>query len=409
MARILMIAYTTYVNDARVKRHARALADRGDHIDLLCLDNPQSGLRAGVNVIGLKIRQYRGDRPASYLRSYIRFFATASKTALKLGLGRPYDVIIVCTMPDAAVLCALPLKFLGSRVLLDIHDTMPELYREKFRGRRGAFGAHVLGIVELASTWFADRVLAVHELHRLRLKRAGVKAEKIAVVLNVPDQRIFNASRPAVVSREEFTVVCHGTITERLGLDVAIRAMAILRPSWPQVKLLAIGAGDYLEECKSLAARLELTDTVRFHAPVALEQLPELLRPAALGLVPNRASSATHLMLPVKLLEYAALGVPVVAARLQTIEHYFSEAAVRFFEPGDPADLAAAIADLNLHPHRREQLSENAIRTMQLISWPQQRDHYYEAIDSLLERGRGGDVDEVLDGTESLKRQRPGS
>ena len=391
-----MIAYTTYVNDGRVKRHARTLAERGDHVDVLCLRNSQEGEREGVNVIGLKLPRYRGDKQTSYVRSYLRFFVVASAVALRLALKQKYDVVIVCTMPDAAVLCAIPLKLMGSKVVLDMHDTMPELYREKFRGKRGALGARLLQLEELASTWLAHRVLAVHELHRARLEDAGVKADKIAVVLNVPDLKIFGAAANNGHNPSgQFTVVCHGTIAERLGLDVAIGAMTILRDRRLAVRLWVVGAGDYLNHCKVLAAKLDLQEMVQFLPPVPLEELPEVLRHASLGLIPNRASSATHLMLPVKLLEYVTIGIPVVAARLRTIQHYFDDSALRFFEPGDPADLAAAIEDLYLHPAYRKSLAENARRTVNRIDWPHQRDHYFEAIDSLLRRDHRARMSEL--------------
>ena len=171
MARILLIAYTTYVHDGRVKRHAEALADRGDHIDVVCLDSGHNGVIDGVNVMGLKMPRYRGNSRSSYVRSYLKFFARASWAALRRSLVERYDVVIVCTMPDAAVLCALPAKLLGSRVVLDIHDTMPELYQDKFGGRRGAIGARLLMLEERSSAGCADRVLAVHALHRARLSR----------------------------------------------------------------------------------------------------------------------------------------------------------------------------------------------------------------------------------------------
>lgn len=89
-------------------------------------------------------------------------------------------------------------------------------------------------------------------------------------------------------------------------------------------------------------------------------------------------------MLPVKLLEYAALGIPVIAARLRTIEHYFDQSCLRFFDPGDSDDLACAIDDLYRSPARRRRLAENARRIMEIVNWQNQRECYYAAIDSVL-------------------------
>lgn len=386
MARILVIAYTTYAFDGRVKRHAEALAERGDEVDVLCLDSEHDGMRNGVNVIGLRIPRYRGASRSSYVRSYLRFFATASWVALRLSLKRRYDVAVVCTMPDAAVLCALPTRLVGTRILLDIHDTMPELYRAKFGGRRGALGARLLMIEELFSARCADAVLAVHELHRRRLVTAGLAEAKVRVVMNVPDPAVYRLAHQRNLSHGDFNLVCHGTITRRLGLDVAIEAVAIARDRMPGLRLIVIGSGDYQEDAKKLVRRLNLDGHVCFERPVPTEQLPELLARAHVGLVPNLENSATHLMLPVKLLDYAALGIPTIASRLRTIEHYFGTGAVRMFEPGRPARLAAAIEELYRNQALRLELVRNAHRVIERIGWAKQRREYYRAIDSLLSR-----------------------
>lgn len=388
MARVLMIAYTTYVHDARVKRHAQALAARGDQVDLLCLHNSQNGLDHGVNVIGLNIRRYRGSSRASYLRSYLRFFAAATWQAFVRGRRHRYDLALVCTMPDLAVLCAMPARLMGAKVVLDIHDTMPELYRDKFGGRRGALGAKLLRLQERASAGLADRVLAVHEPHRQRLIAAGIAADKISVVLNVPDPHIFAPLPRSAANGERFTIVCHGTMAPRLGVEVAIEAMARLRERLPGARLRLIGGGDYVEGLRQRVAQRGLAPWVEFHAPVPLEALPELLNQADVGLVPNRKSSATDLMLPVKLMEYAALGIPVVAARLRTIEYYFDEQAVRFFSPGDADELAAALAELQARPQLRHSLAEHARQVLERVNWSAQRERYYQAIDSLLPNRR---------------------
>ena len=384
MARFLMIAYTTYMHDGRVKRHAEALAERGDHVDVICLATDERPIANGVNVIGLPMPRYRGASKSAYLRSYMRFFSMAAQRAFRMSLKERYDVVIVCTMPDAVIVCAILPKFLGSKVVLDVHDTMPELYRDKFGGARGAAGAKLLMLEERVSSWWADRVLAVHDLHRDRLEKAGVAGDKIHVVMNSPDTRIFDLHKNGDSRSNEFTLMCHGTVTQRLGLDLAISAVASLRSEIPELRLKVIGEGDRLAEARALVNRFGMHNRVSFMDLVPVEKLPALLVKADVGLVPYRPSSATHLMLPVKLLDYATLGIPVIAARLRTVEHYFGDGAVELFEPGNVADLARAIRLLFNNPDLRVQLVDRARRALDALNWQNQRTEYYRAIDSLL-------------------------
>jgi glycosyltransferase involved in cell wall biosynthesis len=384
MARFLMIAYTTYMHDGRVKRHAEALAERGDHVDVVCLATEAQPITNGVNVIGLEMPRYRGESKSAYLRSYTRFFAMAAQRALTMSLKERYDAVIVCTMPDAVVVCAILPKLLGSKVVLDVHDTMPELFHDKFGGARGAAGAKLLMLEERISSWWADRVLAVHDLHRDRLQQAGVAAKKIHVVMNSPDTRIFNLHKNGDSPPNEFTLMCHGTVTQRLGLDIAISAVASLRSEIPELRLKVIGEGDRLAEARTLVDKFGMHNRVSFMDLVPVEKLPSLLVKADVGLVPYRPSSATHLMLPVKLLDYATLGIPVIAARLRTVEHYFGDGAVELFEPANVADLARAIRRLYQYPNLRAQLVERARQALDALNWQNQRTEYYRAIDSLL-------------------------
>jgi glycosyltransferase involved in cell wall biosynthesis len=390
VARVLIIAYTTFAHDGRVKRHAEALAARGDSVDVIALRSGPEGLQRGVNVIGIPMPRYRGASRTGYLRSYLRFFLRAARLGYQLGRTCPYDVVIACTMPDTAVLSALPTRLLGSRVILDVHDTMPELYQDKFGGRRGALGAQLLMVSERICAGLADRVFAVHQLHRMRLVQAGVPAGKITVVMNSPQPSIFRMTpHAAPEASERCILVCHGTITRRLGIDVAIKAVSLLADRIAGVQLRVIGGGDYVEEARALASCLNVSGSVRFEGMAPIEELPQLLAGASLGLVPNHASSATHLMLPVKLLEYAALNIPVIASRLRTIEHYFPSDAARLVSPGDPGELAAAVEELFFNPGVRRHMARSAQRVAREFSWAHQEAKFFAAIDDLASRRHG--------------------
>jgi glycosyltransferase involved in cell wall biosynthesis len=392
MARILIIAYTAYARDGRVKRQAEALTSRGDQVDAICLADGDVADTRGVNVIGLLLPRYRGASRIDYLRSYINFFSQAAALAVRRSLQARYDVVIACTMPDLAILSALPCRLFGSKLVLDVHDTMPELYLDKFGGRHGRIGARMLMLQERLSAMLADRVLAVHDLHAERLQLSGVPQRKLVVIANSPDPRIFPVANIDCQSRRvrsepgvgTFSIICHGTISRRLGLDTTLAALALLHHRFPLIRLRIIGAGDYLDDLKTLSRKLRVESAISFENPVPIQELAAKLGEANVGLVPNNESSATHLMLPVKLLEYATLGIPVICARLRTIEHYFSEESVRYFSPNNARQLARAIQDLYLDPALRDRLSNSAARVVKSISWPIHSQRFCDAVDSLL-------------------------
>lgn len=123
---------------------------------------------------------------------------------------------------------------------------------------------------------------------------------------------------------------------------------------------------------------------VSFKPPVPVEALPSVLGDASVGLVPNRATEATQLMLPVKLLEYMNMGIPVICARLRTIEYYFPDEALQYFEPGNAQQLAEAIELLYRQPLRRNALASRAASAARALSWESERGNFFAAVDSVL-------------------------
>lgn len=383
MSRVLIVAYRVFTHDARLRRNAEALAGRGDTVDVVCLAMPGYSYSGPVNIISFPALRYRGKSKARYLLHYLHFFWRAFSIVTRRSLRHRYDIVMAISMPDALVFGCLVAKMLGSKVVLDITDMMPELYRDRFGSKLWDLGGRLLSIEERLSAKAADRVLAVHDLHRWRLESAGIDPAKIRVVMNSPDPKVFHSARASRLSKKEFVVVYHGSLIRRLGIDTAIQAIAIARTKIPDLRLRIIGTGDYMADAEALVTRLNLQDTVIFEGFVPLEEVVRSVTKADVGLVPNHVSEVTHFMLPMKLLEYASLGVPIIATRLRAIEHYFGSDAVRYFKSGDALDLATAIEDLYLHPEQAATLSRKGRAALEAIGWDKQREQYYDALDSV--------------------------
>ena len=134
-----MLAYSHYETDARVKRYAEALAERGDHVDVVALKrSPDEAIErkvGSVNLYNLQARVGKGERsPLAFLFPVLRFLSVSTFWITRRHSRRPYDVLHIHNMPDFLVFAALYPKLTGAKVILDIHDIVPEFYGNKFTG-----------------------------------------------------------------------------------------------------------------------------------------------------------------------------------------------------------------------------------------------------------------------------------
>jgi glycosyltransferase involved in cell wall biosynthesis len=382
-----MVAFTDYPVDTRVRREAEALVERGDDVDFICLGTPSLGERRSLNGVALHpvMRfDYRdGSRARDYVRRYVTFQVAALVRVLRLHLRRRYDVVHVNTMPDSLVFSALGAKLLGAKVVLDVHDLMPELYASKFGLGERHLVIRLLRAVERRSIAFADRAIAVHRPHLDALVGHGNPPEKFTIIMNCPDPQLFHP-RPAHAPASRFVLIYHGTVGSRHGLDVAVRAVALARHSVPGLELRIIGDGDYFPRVRALVGELGVTDSVHLEQRfVPIDELIPTIREASVGLVPILDDPFTQYMLPVKLLEYVALGIPVIASDTRAIRSHFGEEMLCFTTPGDASDLAAKIVALHRDPARRSRLAAAAVRFNHTHNWEHEKARYLALIDSL--------------------------
>jgi glycosyltransferase involved in cell wall biosynthesis len=372
---VCMIAYTNYAIDARVRREAETLAANGFRV--CCLTNRNQGTATqyvlnGVEVRELAVPKYRGKSTVAYVLSYVRFLAAATGACVKKLLKGELDVVHVHNLPDFLVFAAVLPRLAGRKVVLDIHDSVPETFATKFSGNAVLHKA--LCLEERVSAAVAHKVICVNHPQRDVLVGRGIPASKTFISMNVPDPRIFRpAAADAVERNGHFNLIYHGTMAERLGVDLVIRAVARLRERIPCLTLHLWGSGDDLPAFQQLARELAVEDRVSFKpGGFPLEELPGRLGAMDLGVVGNRTNVATDLMLPVKLLEYVSLGIPAVVPRLRTIDHYFSEDMVSYFEPEDVASLADAIHRMYCQPSARRGQAKLASHFLERHGWDRQ-------------------------------------
>jgi len=372
-----MVAYTSYPMDLRVQREAETLISLKEYEVLFLVpkekDLPRNYVMNGVNIIEFNMKQYQGKGNLRYIISYVHFMILSFITCTKLFFTRNIDVFHFHNMPDFLVFAAIIPRLLGKKVILDIHDTMPETYAAKF-DKKSRILFKLFCIEEAVCCKFAHKIICVNHIQRNTLVERGIPDQKIAISMNVPDHKKFNYithTKTGVKNKTNFKLVYHGTVAKRLGIDFTIRAVSKLVDKIPGLEFYIFGGGgeEDILELIELSKRLEVNQYVHFNKFVPMESLLPILGEMHLGVVSYRDNMATALALPVKMLEYVFLNIPVVAPRLKTIQYYFTEEMVSYFEPENVNSLASVILELYNNELKREKQAQAASRFIEKYGW----------------------------------------
>jgi glycosyltransferase involved in cell wall biosynthesis len=275
-------------------------------------------------------------------------------------------------MPNFLIFAAIFSRICGKKLILDIHDSVPETYTTKFNNGSSKILFRLLCCEEAFCCWLAHRIICVNHPQRDTLVNRGINSAKVAVSLNVPDYKWCKVSESIASDREEskkFRLVYHGTLVKRLGIDLAIQAVGKLVNRIPEIEFHIYGGGDDMEDFIQLRDKLQLQQIVHFHGSFPLDELLPMIANMDLGIVGNRKSVATELMLPVKMLEYVALNIPVIVPRLKAVQYYFSDEMVSYFEPENICSLASSILELYQNRRKREGQTRSARRFLDQFGW----------------------------------------
>lgn len=386
--RVCMLSYSQYDVDARVTRYAETLARRGDHVDVFALGEKgqeRFGVRNGVNVYRIQEREHNEKRKLDFLLKILKFFVKSSIMLSKRHGREPYDLIHVHSVPDFEVFAAWLSKLKGAKLILDIHDIVPEFYASKFNTGTNSFLYKLLVLIEKLSAGFADHVIISNDIWANTLCRS-VSNGKCSVIMNYPDPTIFYP-RDKYRKNGKFVMVYPGTLNWHQGIDIAIGAFALTKDDIPNAELHVYGRGGMRDQLLQMITELGLQDRVFLKEMLPKEEIAEVMSQADLGIVPKRNDPFGGEAFSTKTLEFMSLGVPIVVAATKIDKYYFNDSVVRFFEAGNEADLARCMVAMAKDDQHRCTQTANAAKFAEEWSWENKKHLYLDLVDRLAGSG----------------------
>ena len=386
--KICMLAYTAYEFDNRVRRYAETLAKRGDKVDVIALGGthfrqPVEEIK-GVTVYRVQSREYDERHKWTYAWRLLKFLWTSSRFLTRLQAQNRYDLIHIHNMPDFLVFAAWYAKLNGVKLILDVHDLVPELFASKFEATRGSAYVGLLTKMEKASAGFVDHVIVSNDLWRQTLISRSVSEEKCSVFLNHVDPAVFYR-RARTRSDNKFIILFPGSFQWHQGLDIAIEAFAQIKSKVPnaELHLYGGGGGDQKVDLAQLAQRLGLNGSVKFCGGVSFDHIAQVIANADLGIVPKRADSFGNEAYSTKIMEFMSQGVPVVASRTKIDSFYFEEGMVHFFASGNSQAMAEAMLDVIKNKDLRQTLVTSGYEYVERNGWQRKKQDYLDLVDML--------------------------
>ncbi|HET9861974.1 MAG TPA: glycosyltransferase family 4 protein [Steroidobacteraceae bacterium] len=376
--------------DRRVMQEARTLAASGYQVSIICPKAPGYE-KSFERIDGIDIHRHPLPREADGALGYALEYGVALLMefwlSVKILFGRGFDIIHACNPPDTIFLIGRFYKLFGKKFVFDHHDINPELYEAKFN-RRG-LGYRLLGALERMTFRTADLVISTNESYRqIALSRGGVPPERVFVVRSGPDltrMKIVPAN-PALKQGRKYLVGYVGVMGKQEGIDLLLQAVQLIvkHLGRTDIQFGLVGGGTELESMRRLARDLGITEYVTFTGRVPDAELLEMLNTADICVNPDRANDMNDRSTMNKVMEYMALGKPLVQFDL-TEGRVSAGDAAWYARPNDVADLAQKMVALLADEDARQRMSASGRERIEhVLSWQHEAPRLLAAYEHLL-------------------------
>lgn len=378
--------------DRRVWQESRALVEAGYRVTVICpmgsnRDRGKEEFIDGVRILRYPLRPASGG-PVGYVREYGLALWHTLLLAIAIRREGRIDVVHACNPPDLLFLIAVVLRPWGSRFVFDHHDLVPELFLSRFAGTRRVL-YRLTRLVERLTFVAADGVISTNESYRhVAITRGRMPADRVEVVRSAPDLGRFVRRPPDDTLRcgKKYLLAYLGVMGPQDGVDYALRALVRLRNDLGRndVRCVFMGAGDSYDEMVALSVQLGIDDFVDFPGRVPDEFVQRCLSTADVCLSPDPRNPLNDVSTMNKVVEYMAMGRPIVSFDLIEARVSAGDAAV-YVPANDEFAFARAIDALLWDPQRRAAMGKYGRRRVEEeLSWDISRAKLIRFYDHLL-------------------------
>jgi len=367
--------------DRRVWQEATTLARAGWNVSVICPSNEK--YPEGTYFLeGVLIKRFKAVKeartPFGYVREYLQSLSRMSRARQNLRLEGKHDVLQFCNPPDLLAFLAVIPKFVDkTKIIFDQHDLGPELVKAKDFPLKWFF-TFLAQAVERVAYLISDRVIATNESYKsIAIKRGHIKEENVFVVRSAPCGNWAAGASSSEIWRRghDFQIAYLGVIGSQEGLHFALEAIKTLRDVHAKdVLFTVVGSGTDLQRMVELSQQLGVQNNVHFLGRLPDSEMQQVLKSADVCINPDVFSELNDLSTMNKIVEYMALGAPIVQFDLKEGRNTALSGSL-YAEPNNSNDLAKKISDLlDDESLRREMSNFSLIRFREQLSWEHQVD-----------------------------------
>ena len=379
--------------DRRVWQEARTLAAAGYGVSIICPKG--KGYEKGYEEIdGIAI--YRHPQPfeakgaLGYFAEYSWALLAEFALSLRVLVERGFDAIHACNPLDTLFLIGGFYKLFGKKFLFDHHDINPELYEAKFQ-RRDLFYRLMLWL-ERVTFRTADVCVATNESYRrIAIERGARAPAKVFVVRSGPDLRRLRMlpPTPALKNGRRYLVGYVGVMGRQEGIDGLLASVQHIVHTMQRhdIQFGLVGGGTELAAMRKLAEQLDVAQYVTFTGRVPDDELLAMLNTADVCVNPDIANDMNDKSTMNKIMEYMALGKPIVQFDL-TEGRVSAQDASLYVRRNDPIDMAhKLVALLDDAQARRRMGAAGLERVKTELAWEHEAPRLLAAYDELFNPG----------------------